>query len=226
MFSISTAGIDLIKQFEGCRLTAYQDSVGVWTVGWGHTGSDVTPYMHVSEEEAEQLLKNDLVRFEKCVNDLVKVDINQNEFDALVSFSFNLGCGALGSSTLLKKLNGGSPRIEVADEFLRWVKAGGETLPGLVRRREAERKLFLETVSALPVGWYIVAKQDTYLKKKPLQSSELSAEEKLFVTKGSTWVWTEIVMTKDEPHSKVELVQQPGIDWFIYSPHWDIIREK
>ena len=86
--------------------------------------------------------------------------------------------------------------------------------------------MILETVSALPVGWYIVAKQDTYLKKKPVQSSELSAEEKLFVTKGSTWVWTQIVMTKDESHSRVELIQQPGIDWFIYSPHWDIIREK
>ena len=91
MYSISTAGIDLIKHFEGCRLTSYQDSVGVWTVGFGHTGSDVRPYMHITEEEAEQLLKDDLVRFEKCVNDLVKVDINQNEFDALVSFSFNLG---------------------------------------------------------------------------------------------------------------------------------------
>ena len=142
MHSISEAGVDLIKHFEGLRLTAYQDSVGVWTVGWGSTGDHVKPYMKITEAQAEQLLKDDLVRFEKCVNEYVKVPINQNEFDALCSFSFNLGCNALAGSTLLRKLNAGNPKEEVADEFERWVKAGDQTLPGLVRRREAEALLF------------------------------------------------------------------------------------
>ena len=226
MYSISPVGASLIKSFEGLRLTAYQDSVSVWTIGWGHTGSDVTPYMKITEKEAEDLLMKDLVRFEKGVNDLVKVHINQNEFDALVSFSFNLGVGALAESTLLKKLNAGDPKEEVADEFLKWVKAGGITLTGLVRRREAERDLFLKAVPDGPYNWCIVAKQDTYLKTSPKQSSSLDAEEKVFVTKGSTWGWEQIVMIRGESHSKVELLQKPGDTWYIFNQHWDIIRES
>ena len=223
MHSISEAGISLIKDFEGMRLTAYQDSVGVWTVGYGSTGPHVTPYMKITEAQAEQLLKDDLVRFEKCVNDYVKVPINQNEFDALCSFSFNLGCGALAGSTLLKKLNANNPKEEVAEEFGRWVKAGDEVLPGLVRRREAEKTLFLKPVVESPVDYVIVAKQDTYLKTEPEQSSLLSAEQKLFVTKGSTWQWNSINMIRGNLHSKVSLVQKPDSFWYIYQAHWDII---
>lgn len=143
---INADGLSIIKHFEGRELQAYQDSVGIWTIGYGHTSAAgpprVTPGMTISEQEAEDILKKDLELFENGVRDRVKVNINGRQFSALVSFSFNVGLGALGDSTLLRKLNSGDYR-GAADELLRWVKAGGATLPGLVRRRDAERALFL-----------------------------------------------------------------------------------
>ena len=138
----SPRGIGLIKQFEGLRLTAYQDMVGVWTIGYGHTGPDVKPGLTITQQQAEQLLINDLVQFERRVNDLVTVQINQNQFDALVSFAYNLGVGALQKSTLLRLLNAGSYK-PAADEFPRWNRAGGNVVAGLTRRRYAERQIFL-----------------------------------------------------------------------------------
>ena len=140
--NISQNGIDLVKSFEGLELKAYKDSVGVLTVGWGSTGSHVTAGMTITKEQAEQLLKKDLERFEEGVSDLVKVPLNQNQFDSLVSFSFNLGLSNLKSSTLLKKLNA-SDYIGASKEFERWNRAGGKVLNGLTRRRIAERDLFL-----------------------------------------------------------------------------------
>ena len=198
----------------------------MWTQGWGHTGADVKPYAKITIDQAEQLLISDLKRFESCVNKLVKVDINQNEFDALCSFTFNLGCGALEQSTLLKKLNAGNDKEDVASEFGRWVLAGNQKLEGLVRRRDAEAQLFLKPVAASTRAWVIVAKQDTYFKKKPVQSSELDADQKLFVSKGSTWQWDDILMTKGSQHCKVGLVQKPDAVWFIFTDHWDIIRNS
>jgi lysozyme len=142
----SPRGIDLIKQFEGLRLTAYQDMVGVWTIGYGHTGPDVKPGLTITQQRAEQLLINDLVQFERGVNDLVTVQINQNQFDALVSFTYNLGVGSLQKSTLLRLLNAGSYQ-PAADEFPRWNRAGGNVVAGLARRRYAERQLFLTLIS-------------------------------------------------------------------------------
>lgn len=139
---ISKKGLDLIKTFEGLELKAYKDSVGVLTIGWGSTGSHVKPGMSITKEQAEELLKQDVSRFEKGVNDLVKVPLIQNQFDALVSFSFNLGLGNLKSSTLLRKLNA-SDYSGAASEFLRWNRAGNKVLAGLTRRRIAERDLFL-----------------------------------------------------------------------------------
>lgn len=139
---ISQKGIDLVKSFEGLELKAYKDSVGVATIGYGSTGSHVSMGMTITKEQAEQLLKKDLERFEKGVSELVKVPLNQTQFDALVSFSFNLGLGNLKSSTLLKKLNT-SDYNGAADEILRWNRAGGKVLAGLTRRRIAERDLFL-----------------------------------------------------------------------------------
>ena len=139
---ISQKGVDLIKSFEGLELKAYKDSVGVLTIGWGSTGSHVTVGMTITKEQAEKLLKKDLERFEKGVSDLVKVPLNQNQFDALVSFSFNLGLGSLKSSTLLKKLNS-SDYSGAANEILRWNRAGNKVLAGLTRRRLAEKELFL-----------------------------------------------------------------------------------
>lgn len=143
---ISADGLRVVKSFEGLELTAYQDSVGVWTIGYGHTAAagppDVYAGLTISEAEAEAILKRDLGLFEKGVRDLVSVPVNRDQYSALVSFSFNLGLGALAESTLLRKLNSGDIQ-GAANEFPRWVKAGGRTLPGLVRRRNAERALFL-----------------------------------------------------------------------------------
>lgn len=140
-FTTSQAGINLIKSFEGCRLKAYQDSVGVWTIGYGHT-SGVYSGMTITEEQAEAFLKADLGTSERAVNRLVTYIINQNQFDALVSFTFNLGSGNLAESTLLKKLNKGDI-TGAANEFDKWIYAGGEVLKGLVRRRAAEKEMFL-----------------------------------------------------------------------------------
>jgi len=143
---ISNDGLLIIKHFEGRELRAYQDSVGVWTIGYGHTSAAGPPQVFagqtITEQQAEEILKTDLALFEKGVRDLVKVAINGDQFAALVSFSFNVGLGALAGSTLLRKLNSGDYQ-GAANEFPRWVKAGGQTLPGLVRRRDAERALFL-----------------------------------------------------------------------------------
>ncbi|WP_368537220.1 lysozyme [Enterobacter hormaechei] len=143
---ISEKGIGLIKQFEGCKLTAYQDTVGVWTIGYGWTQSvDSKPIragMTIKQETAERLLKTGLVSYESDVSRLVKVGMTQGQFDALVSFTYNLGTRSLSTSTLLRKLNAGD-YAGAADEFLRWNKAGNKVLNGLTRRREAERALFL-----------------------------------------------------------------------------------
>lgn len=142
----SDKGIALIKQFEGCKLTAYQDSVGVWTIGYGWTkpvdGKPIRAGMTINQETAERLLKTGLVSYESDVSRLVKVGLTQGQFDALVSFTYNLGARSLSTSTLLRKLNA-EDYAGAADEFLRWNKAGGKVLNGLTRRREAERALFL-----------------------------------------------------------------------------------
>ncbi|MDU3928507.1 MAG: lysozyme [Enterobacter asburiae] len=142
----SEKGIALIKQFEGCKLTAYQDSVGVWTIGYGWTqpvdGKPIRAGMTIKQETAERLLKTGLVSYESDVSRLVKVGLTQGQFDALVSFTYNLGARSLSTSTLLRKINSGD-YAGAADEFLRWNKAGGKVLNGLTRRREAERALFL-----------------------------------------------------------------------------------
>ncbi|MDW2646658.1 lysozyme [Citrobacter sp. HN-141] len=142
----SDKGISLIKQFEGCKLTAYQDSVGVWTIGYGWTqpvdGKPIRAGMTIKQETAERLLKTGLVSYESDVSRLVKVGLTQAQFDALVSFTYNLGGRSLSTSTLLRRLNAGD-YAGAADEFLRWNKAGGKVLNGLTRRREAERALFL-----------------------------------------------------------------------------------
>ncbi|MNJ21237.1 Lysozyme RrrD [compost metagenome] len=138
----SQRGLSLIKSFEGLRLLAYRDAVGVWTIGYGATRG-VKPGMSITQEQAERMLLNDVQRFEPEVERLVKVSLTGNQWDALVSFTYNLGAANLESSTLLRLLNGGD-YAGAAEQFPRWNKAGGKVLPGLVRRREAERVLFLE----------------------------------------------------------------------------------
>ncbi|WP_434656946.1 lysozyme [Chromobacterium violaceum] len=138
----NAAGISLIKQFEGVRLAAYQDMVGVWTIGYGHTGPDVKAGMTITQQQADQLLAADLEKFETGVRKAVIVPLNANQFSALVSFSYNLGLGNLRSSTLLRMLNKGD-YDGAAAQFPRWNRAGGQAVPGLTRRRKAEQALFL-----------------------------------------------------------------------------------
>ncbi|MGD1827322.1 Lysozyme [Chromobacterium violaceum] len=134
-------GISLIKQFEGFRLAAYQDMVGVWTIGYGHTGPDVKAGQTITQQQADQLLAADLEKFETGVGQLVAVPLNANQFAALVSFSYNLGLGNLRSSTLLRLLNQGD-YAGAAAQFPRWNRAGGQVVAGLTRRRLAEQALF------------------------------------------------------------------------------------
>lgn len=141
---ISQAGLELIKDFEGCKLTAYQDSVGVWTVGYGSTGGDVCKGLTITQDEAEKRLRKHLEGVERAILRLVTVPLTQGEFDALCSFVYNLGEGALAKSTLLKMLNA-SDYDGAAQQFLRWDKAGGQVLAGLTRRRQAEMRRFEET---------------------------------------------------------------------------------
>lgn len=137
---ISEEGLGLIRHFEGCKLEAYQDSVGVWTIGYGHTVG-VREGTTCTEDEAEQYLREDIKRVETCVDKSVSADLTQGEFDSLCSFAFNLGCTALRNSTLLRLVNDGR-MDEAAEQFRRWTHAGGRELPGLVTRRQAERELF------------------------------------------------------------------------------------
>ena len=142
--NISQEGLSLIKKFEGCKLESYKCAAGVWTIGFGST-SGVEEGMEISQERADMLLLEDVEVFEEAVNNLVKVDLEQNQFDALVAWTFNLGSTNLKNSTLLKVLN--DKNYEgVPEQIKRWNKAtvDGErqVLEGLVRRREAESLLF------------------------------------------------------------------------------------
>lgn len=134
----SQTGIDLIKSFEGCRLTAYKDAVGVWTIGYGHTNG-VKEGQKITQAQAEDFLKADLAKFEKAV-DALNMGFNQNQFDALVSFAFNCGAGNLN------KLCKGRTKAEIASKMLLYNKAGGKVLAGLTRRRKAENELYNKPV--------------------------------------------------------------------------------
>lgn len=135
---------ELIKSFEGLELEAYLCPANVWTIGYGHTGN-VHEGQTITKQEAEELLDQDLEVFRRGVRKAVTVDLNENQFGALVSFAYNVGIGSLQSSTLLKLLNAGD-YAGAADQFLRWNKASGKVLTGLTRRREAERAVFLTPV--------------------------------------------------------------------------------
>jgi lysozyme len=136
----SQKGLDLIKSFEGLRLSAYKCPADVWTIGYGTTAG-VKPGQSITKERAEELLREDVKRFEAQVLRLVKVPLTQGQHDAMVSFVYNLGAGNLSNSTLLRLLNAGDD-AGAAAQFDRWNKAEGKVLAGLVRRRAAERALF------------------------------------------------------------------------------------
>jgi len=137
----SQDGLRLTEQFEKCRLTAYQDIAGVWTIAWGHTGSDVYPGRVITLDEANSLLLQDVQNALDHVNSLVIVPLTQNEFDALVDFCFNCGCAAFAGSTMLKLLNAGDYQ-GAAEQFDAWDHAGGKVVAGLLRRRQIETNDF------------------------------------------------------------------------------------
>jgi lysozyme len=140
-YDYSSTGLALTRSFEGLRLEAYQDSAGVWTIGYGHTGPQVRAGQRITEAQAEGLLREDLACAVRCVRGAVKHAVTQYQFDALVDFCFNAGRGNLLSSTLLRDVNRGD--FASADaQFGLWVHAGAQVLPGLVRRRAAEAALF------------------------------------------------------------------------------------
>lgn len=183
MRQLNSETLDLIKSYEGWYAQAYKDPVGIWTIGYGHTDMagppKVTPNLVLTREEGEDLLRKDLKKYQNAVDRLVKVPLNDNQYGALTSFTFNLGEGNLSKSTLLKKVNAGDFR-GAANEFLKWNRAGGKVLNGLTRRREAERVLFLkqplkdtqkpvESVSQVPA---------TEVAKKPIASPEAPVRTK------------------------------------------------
>ena len=141
----------LIHTFEGCRLHAYKCPAGVWTIGWGHTAG-VYEGMTITREKANELLKKDVAIFEDHLNYALGLDdagrmpnglpISQHQFDALLSFTFNVGTGNLARSTLLRKVKANPKDLSIRGEFSRWVYGGGKRLPGLVRRRKMEADLY------------------------------------------------------------------------------------
>ena len=138
---IGKSGEQLIKHFESCKLKAYRDSVGVWTIGWGHTKT-AKGGMIITEAEAEELFEEEIVEYENYINRL-DIDLTQNQFDALVSWVYNLGPSNLEVSTMKKRLLSGD-YWDVPAQIRRWDKAGGKTLLGLTRRRNAEALLFAD----------------------------------------------------------------------------------
>ena len=144
---VSPSGVDLICNFEGLRLKAYDDGVGVWTIGFGTTkypnGIRVKKGDTCTLDQAKAYMQNDLKSFEQTVNNTVKVPLNQNQFDALVSLAYNIGSTAFKNSTLVRQLNEGNYKA-AANQFNVWVNAGGKRMQGLVNRRAAERTLFLK----------------------------------------------------------------------------------
>jgi lysozyme len=149
--NISSAGLDLIKEFEGFRKDAYLCPAGRWTIGFGHA-RDVCQGESISEDMAEDLLMEDMALAEACVLGNVHVALTQGQFDACVSFVFNLGCGKFRGSTFLRKINEGNFQ-EAAREILKWHYVGVQVSPGLVRRRKAEYDLFVADMKEPKVAY-------------------------------------------------------------------------
>ena len=134
---ISEKGINFLIREEGERLKAYKCAAGVWTIGVGHTGADVKEGMIITKEKSRELLKSDLSRFEKAVNTYIKVPLEQHQFDALVSLTFNIGVGNFSKSTLVKKINVNASMEEIEFQFKQWRLVGGKPILSPRRKREA-----------------------------------------------------------------------------------------
>jgi lysozyme len=145
-YVVTQSALDMIKKYEGFRSKAYQDGVGVWTIGYGNTfypdGQRVKEGDMITEEDAEKLLSIVVDDFAKKITDEIRVQLTNCQFGALVSFTYNVGIGAFRRSTLLRKVNADPEDPEIKKEFLRWSKAGGKTYPGLLKRRNEESKFY------------------------------------------------------------------------------------
>ena len=141
LMKISQKGIDLIKKFEGCKLYAYSDSVGIPTIGYGHTNG-VKMGMCITQKQADDFLRDDVTICEKALN-TCRTNFTQNQFDALCSWIFNLGTANFNSSTMRKYIVARKSDVEITDQLIKWHNAGGNPLTGLKRRRVAEANMFL-----------------------------------------------------------------------------------
>jgi lysozyme len=217
-------GINLIKTFEGFSANSYLCPARVWTIGYGHTGPEIKEGMRITEAEGQAVLKKDLAHFEKIVEDNVKVKLNQNQFDALVSFVFNVGGDAFKKSTLLKRLNSKEDPNNVAKEELpRWNKGDGRVLEGLKRRRNAEVDLFTAPAPELKTGTVdLTSKQLTFVKKLIKPSAELLADEKAKINANRRIPQCRILERKDK-HTLVELGYGMG-EWWLFDDHWSGLK--
>jgi GH24 family phage-related lysozyme (muramidase) len=175
--NLGSAGKNLIKRYEGCRLQAYKCPAGVWTIGYGHTGN-VKQGQTITQAQADALFDKDVQGFVDGVKRCIKVSVNQNQFDALVSFAYNCGVGALQNSDLLKYINKGD-FAKAAKEFDRWNKGGGKVLAGLVRRRVAEKELFLKSTPTTTQVKKVV--DEVYIVKSGDTLSEIAVKHKTTV---------------------------------------------
>lgn len=141
LMTISTAGLNLIKQYEGCKLYAYRDAVGIPTIGYGHT-KGVKMGQAITQQQADKFLREDCADAERALNKL-GINFRQEQFDALVSWVFNLGVMRLADSTMLKRIKANEADEAITDELVKWKKAGGVVLLGLMRRRCSEANMFL-----------------------------------------------------------------------------------
>jgi len=190
ILTTSPRGLSLIKQFEGFRAQAYQDVVGVWTIGYGFT-EGVTEGQHMTRAQADARLATELLRYEAAVLAACKVEPNQNQFDALVSLAWNIGPGAMAKSSVIKAHNRGDTQA-AARAFGLWNKAGGKEWPGLVRRRAAEAAIYLEpTIGALPQ----TMPQQVDEPRTPASSRTIAGQ--VAVTAGTAAASAVEVLTKD-----------------------------
>jgi GH24 family phage-related lysozyme (muramidase) len=205
LINVSETGLSLIKRWEGLRLIGYLCPAGVPTIGYGTTGPGIKVGMKITEEKAEEYLIQKTNIIAQYISNNKKKPLNQNEFDALVSFAYNVGQYAFSNSTLWRLVNSKASREEAAKQFKRWVKVDNNVVPGLVKRRESEHDLFLTPFTSDGMSSYIRALQDTWLKREPKSSTELPPEKKVFVPKGSA-----------HPYEKIEV--RSGQTHFVYFP--------
>ena len=242
---INQEGLNLIKHFEGLYLKAYYCPANVLTIGYGTTGSRVKPGMVINESTAAQWLLEEVKEKEAGVSRLTSHLLNQehhsNEFSTLVSFAYNCGVNALANSTLLKKLNSGDT-AGAADELLRWNKGGGRVLAGLVRRRKAERELFLKPEGLTPVEQKnnikpfksnrFVITDNTIIKVKPVAHKSLDGNSKLDLPKGTELPI--LAWKKESKHYKISLGYKVGSEirdlklagrntWYFWPEHIQLL---